>query len=454
MITHHIMKDNQILLYFDYSYELGSFDHKEKKGILKQVYDYLKNTKINIDGKKILLMVGSTLVATLIYTNGMMRLDSIDSMQTNSSQVAVNVDIPKMEDVSNQTDIIEEQLTEKNESEIQIDKNDYQTNEIKPEKNNASSTVVKPEKNNTLVTQSKPEKNHKKDSKVEIEQNNSKQEQADIEKKDDGVLEKKENLVTVYRSNGTILKIEMEEYIVGVVAAEMPASFNVEALKAQAVLARTYALKKQARGEKLTDTVSTQSYIDISQMKVKWGSDYQKYYNKIVSAVTATRGEYLTYNGEYIEAVYHSTSNGYTEDSVNVWGKSYPYLKSVESSWDKSASSYLKINSKETLLIMNMLGINYDENTEISIISRNNSGRVSEIKIGNNIYTGVEFRNILGLRSSDFDLEVNGDILIIITRGFGHGVGMSQYGANGMAKEGYSYKDIINHYYNGVKLNT
>ena len=124
MITHHIMKDNQILLYFDYSYELGSFDHKEKKGILKQVYDYLKNTKINIDGKKILLMVGSTLVATLIYTNGMMRLDSIDSMQTNSSQVAVNVDIPKMEDVSNQTDIIEEQLTEKNESEIQIDKND------------------------------------------------------------------------------------------------------------------------------------------------------------------------------------------------------------------------------------------------------------------------------------------------------------------------------------------
>lgn len=454
MITHHIIKDNQVLLYFDYSYELGSFDRKEKKSILKQIYDYLKNTKINIDGKKILLMVGSTLIATLIYTNGMIKLDSIDSMQTNSSQVVVNVDIPKMEDVSNQTDIIEEQLTEKNESEIQIDKNNNQTNEIKPEKNNASSTVVKPEKNNSSEIVVKPEKNDNKDSKVEIEQNNSKQEQATSEKKDEEVLKNEEKLVTIYRSNGTILKIEMEEYIVGVVAAEMPASFNVEALKAQAVLARTYALKKQSRGEKLTDTVSTQSYIDISQMKAKWGSDYQKYYNKIVGAVNDTKGEYLTYNGQYIEAVYHSTSNGYTEDSVNVWGKSYPYLKSVESSWDRSASSYLKIDNKETSRIMNILGINYDENTEISIISRNNSGRVLEIKIGDNIYTGVQFRNILGLRSSDFDIEVNNDTLTIITRGYGHGVGMSQYGANGMAKEGYSYKDIINHYYNGVKLNT
>lgn len=428
MISSHIVKEDRIILYFDYSFEVGSFDVKEKKSILKQIYDYLKNTKTDFDGKKIMLMLGSTLVATLIYTGGMMKLDNIEQAEVYPIKTVENVDI-----VAN-NDIIEESVEEEKETKVEI------KDEVKVEntKNNIElQSVKKPEtvKQETLKQPISTEK---------------KQESVNVEKAE---KEEKENLVTIYRSNGTVLQIEMEEYIVGVVAAEMPASFNTEALKAQAVIARTYALKKISRGEALTDTVSTQSYIDVSQMKIKWGSDYSKYYNKIVNAVNSTKGEYLTYNGQYIEAVYHSTSNGYTEDSANVWGKSYPYLKSVESSWDKSASSYLKITNKEFDTVMKTLGIEYDENADITIISRNESGRVSEVKIGDNTYSGVELRNLLGLRSADFDIEVKDGNMIIITRGYGHGVGLSQYGANGMAKAGYSYKQIINHYYSDVKIN-
>ena len=261
----------------------------------------------------------------------------------------------------------------------------------------------------------------------------------------------KQQTVTIYRSNGSILEIELEEYIVGVVAAEMPASFSSEALKAQAVVARTYALKRVSTGQKLTDTVSTQAYIDVSQMKQKWGNDFSKYYNKIKKAVEETTGEYITYNGEYINAVYHSTSNGYTEDAKNVWQESYPYLKSVESIWDKNVSSYQRTITKDYNNLLDVTGLS-DENLEINILNRNTSGRVETIQVGNNIYTGVEFRNLLGLRSTDFDIEfVDGNIQIT-TRGYGHGVGMSQYGANEMSKQGYNYRQIIGHYYTGVQI--
>lgn len=435
MITNHIVKDDKIILYFDFSFELGSFEGKEKKSILNQIYDYLKNTKIDFNGKKIMLMLGSTLVATLIYTGGMMKLDSIEP---NESPIIETVEKVEFADNDN---FVEDVMEEKDEEFVETEiKEDEQKSSVEEEPQSMVQESKKEEINKPISST---------ENKMEID---DKKEEHKQEVQEDKV-ESKKNLVTVYRSNGTILQIEMEEYIVGVVAAEMPVSFNIEALKAQAVIARTYALKKASRGEILTDTVSTQSYIDTSQMRSKWGSDYSKYYNKILNAVNNTNGEYLTYNEEYIEAVYHSTSNGYTEDSINVWGKSYPYLKSVESSWDKSASSYLKITNKDFETVLNTLGITYDEDIEVSVVSRNESGRVSEVKIGNNNYTGVELRNILGLRSADFDIEVSDGNMSIITRGYGHGVGMSQYGANGMANNGYSYEDIINHYYKGVKLN-
>ena len=148
--------------------------------------------------------------------------------------------------------------------------------------------------------------------------------------------------ITVYRLNGSVIKLNMTDYLIGVVSSEMPASFNLEALKAQSVLARTYALKAKQTERKLTDTVSTQSYIDIDQMKNKWGNSFNTYYNKIKNAVENTNGEYLSYNGNYIEALYHSTNNGKTESSLDVFGNYYPYLISVSSEYDKNASSYLR----------------------------------------------------------------------------------------------------------------
>ena len=169
-------------------------------------------------------------------------------------------------------------------------------------------------------------------------------------------------------------------------------------------------------------------------------------------AVTSTNNMTIKYNGTYIDAVYHSTSNGKTEDAVHVWGNSVPYLKSVESSWDRNASSYLRTEEKELSALLMLLGIDLSDENSIEIISRNNSGRVSNVRIGNKNYSGVELRNLLGLRSADFDLEVQNNKVIITTRGYGHGVGMSQYGANELAKQGKTWQDIINHYYSNITL--
>lgn len=432
MITNHIIKDDKVILYLDYSFEFASLGSKEKHNFFNKIYDYLKNTKINVDGKKIVLMLGSTLIATLIYTGGMMKLEDVNGNIIQTSNIVETVGTVDFQNtVEEINEEVKEEIIEKKVEQIVKEETTVKKSTNQTSKNTTEAKTTTTAKKNNQPEQASTEDNSKE--KTETKQS--------------------ENLVTVYRSNGTILQIEMEEYLVGVVAAEMPASFNSEALKAQAVIARTYALKKISKGEILTDTVSTQSYIDTNQMKSKWGNEYNKYYNKIVQAVSSTKGEYITYNGEYIEAVYHSTSNGYTEDAKNVWGKSYPYLKSVESSWDKSVSSYLKIETKEFETLLKILGLTIDNDTEISIISRNDSGRVSEVKIGNKSYTGVELRNILGLRSADFDIEINDGIVTIITRGYGHGVGMSQYGANEMAKLGYNYKDIISYYYNGVTIN-
>ena len=126
----------------------------------------------------------------------------------------------------------------------------------------------------------------------------------------------------------------------------MPASFNIEALKAQAIVARTYTMKLIESNRTITDTVTTQSYKDNDALKVMWQESYNTYYNKIKTAVNDTKGIYITYNGNIIDAVYHSTSNGFTEDSINVWGNEFPYLKTVSSPWDTSASSFLTENRK------------------------------------------------------------------------------------------------------------
>lgn len=258
--------------------------------------------------------------------------------------------------------------------------------------------------------------------------------------------------VTVHRSNGSIITIDLEEYIIGVIAAEMPASFNLEALKAQSVIARTYALRAQSIGKTLTDTVSTQAYIDTNQMQAKWGSSYNTYYSKIKSAVESTKGQYLTYNGTYIEALYHSTNNGKTESSFDVFGNYYPYLISVTSEYDKSASSYLRTTTIDLNTISSKLGINLTGDSIIEILSYTDGYNIKQINIAGSTFTGRQVREALGLRSADFDIVINENTANITTRGFGHGVGMSQYGANGMANAGYGYQNILSHYYPGTTL--
>lgn len=430
MISNHIDNEKEVILYLDFNYELGSFNKEKTTSLISNMVDYLKNKKINVDGKKIMLVLGSTLIATFIYANG-----TFKKIETNKSLAPNIVSINSAFDMNS----IKENMKKKNEEEIEItekETTDIVKNEQEQEPTNQNKTVTK------KVESTKTETNKKETNTVKKENTETKQE------------ESKENktYVTIYRKKGTVEQIELEEYLVGVVAAEMPASFNSEALKAQAVLARTYALKKISKGEKLTDTVSTQAYIDKNEMQNKWGNEYSKYYNKIVSAVNSTKGQVVKYNGNYIEALYHSTSNGKTENAKEVWGQDIPYLKSVDSSWDKKTTSYLKIENKEFNTLMKVLGINFDKNTNIEILSRDESGRVSEVKVADKTYTGVEFRTLLNLRSADFDISVTDNGLEIITRGYGHGVGMSQYGANEMAKLGYNYKDIINHYFTNVKI--
>ncbi len=257
--------------------------------------------------------------------------------------------------------------------------------------------------------------------------------------------------VSVKRSNGIVEQIAMEDYLIGVVASEMPASFHEEALKVQSILARTYALKRISKGLILTDTVSTQRYIDVVEMKKMWGSQFDTYYRKIKNAVLKTDGLVMMYQGELIDALYHSTSNGMTEDSQNVWGNAYPYLVSVDSHWDKTVSSYEKTTVIDDSVVLKLFGV-LPQNLDFEILRRNASGRVAQLRIGEKIYSGVEFRNLLGLRSSDFELSVENHQLLIKTKGFGHGVGVSQYGANAMAKEGRDYLSIIKHYYQNVEI--
>lgn len=259
-------------------------------------------------------------------------------------------------------------------------------------------------------------------------------------------------MINLKLNNGSVIQISLEDYIIGVVGAEMPASFQTEALKAQAVAARTYALSRTKNGETLTATTSHQVYKTNEQLKATWGSSFSTYYNKIKSAVEATKGEYISYNGNYIDAVYFSTSNGKTEDAVNVWGESKPYLKSVDSPWDTKVSSFSSSKTLSMSTISNKLGVNLTSASQIIINSKTIGNRVKSVTICGKEFTGVQIRTLLGLRSADFTITQSGQNIVFSTKGFGHGVGMSQYGANEMAKSGKSYRQILTHYYTGVQI--
>lgn len=256
-------------------------------------------------------------------------------------------------------------------------------------------------------------------------------------------------------SNNTISEINLEDYIVGVVAAEMPASFDMEALKAQAVAARTYAMyKKETRNldYDLVIGVSDQAYQNNKQLLDKWGLSFFNYFLKVRDAVLETKNEILTYEGEVINAFYFAMSNGYTENSELVFQEDLPYLNSVPSTWeDESLNNYEVTSSMSKEEFCTSLGITCEQ-IEIKDIEKSNANRVLNITINNQAFEGTTVRQKLGLRSTDFEIEIVDNNVQITTKGYGHGVGMSQYGANGMAKDGYTYEEILKYYYQNTEI--
>lgn len=268
----------------------------------------------------------------------------------------------------------------------------------------------------------------------------------DIPKEKQEIKEEKEIIVTITINNQNIKK-EMDEYLLGVVAGEMPAHFEEEAIKAQVVASRTFVM---SRNLKVDNTTNTQVYLTDKQMREKWKDHYNEYKDKISKAIKDTHNEVMTYEGKYISALFFASSNGYTNNCEDYFSGAKPYLKSVKSEWDlvEDQNNCRKKNFKveELKKIFDINTLSFD------ILSYTESGYVKEIIIGDKSYTGREVRELLGLASSSFKIEYNKNGYTFITSGYGHGVGMSQYGAQGMAKEKKSYKDILNHYYKNIKI--
>ena len=264
--------------------------------------------------------------------------------------------------------------------------------------------------------------------------------------------------IPIMQEDGNIRNMDMEEYLVGVVLAEMPASFEGEALKAQSVAARTYAGKahltggKHGNGAVCTDSSCCQAYMTPEAYLKNGGT--QLGIEKVRGAVSATCGEVLTHEGELIEATYFSCSGGSTEDAQAVWGQAFPYLIAVESPGEEKAEVYRDqvIVPKDKAEML--LGLTLPENPAqwIGVIKRTPGNGVATAEIGGRIFKGTELRTLLGLKSTAMTLAADDRGLIVETRGWGHRVGMSQYGADAMAVTGKSYKEILAHYYPGTLL--
>ena len=259
---------------------------------------------------------------------------------------------------------------------------------------------------------------------------------------------------TINRNSSVdINKIKLENYVIGVVAAEMPATFSFEALKAQAVVSRTFAYKKIFDNKIDYDSLykdKGQAYITIEEMREKWKEDFNKYYDIVIKSVKETSGEIIVYNDKPINSYYFSSSNGFTEDSTAVFEEE-DYLVSVEVPSDINSKEYFAEKNIPLEDFKQKLKINADK-LRITNISRSDTNHVSSIIINEKKYTGIEIRKLLDLRSTDFEIEIIEDDVKITTRGYGHGVGMSQNGANSLALEGKKYEDIINYFYKNVSI--
>ena len=274
------------------------------------------------------------------------------------------------------------------------------------------------------------------------------------------------NIKLLHTKTGEVEEVPIDTYLVNVVSAEMPADFEIEALKAQAVVARTYTIykiqnKKHDNADICDDSACCQAWVSKEERFARWEESVRESnWQKIEQAVNDTKGKIITYEGKLINAFFHSNSGGKTEIPVNVWGGTgYPYLQVVETSGEDNYTQYnseVLLSNEELLEKLKVnysdISIDFNNNDDLKILEYTDSGRVKTVKFGNHNISGTETRSLLGLRSTNFEIiKENGNIKFSV-KGYGHGVGMSQTGANTLAKEGKSYEDIINHFYIGVVI--
>lgn len=285
------------------------------------------------------------------------------------------------------------------------------------------------------------------------------------EQKDSNNSDKEIKLL--HSKTGEVENVNIEEYLCNVVSAEMPASFETEALKAQAIVARTYTMfklnnKKHDNADICDNSACCQAWISKEDRLAKWEeSKRDEYWQKICSVVQQTKGQVIMYNNEPINAFFHSNSGGTTEIPVNVWGgTNYPYLQVVETSGEEAYTQYASEVTIANTDIINKLkekyqdiSIDFSNVEDLKIVEHTESGRVKTVKFGNHKLSGVEVRSIFGLKSTNFEiLKIDNDHMQFKVKGYGHGVGMSQTGADSLAKQGKTAEEIIHHFYSNVNV--
>ena len=294
-------------------------------------------------------------------------------------------------------------------------------------------------------------------------ENNSKQEE---NKEVNYDYSKYGTITLLHKKTGQTEQVNIDEYLCNVVSAEMPASYEIEALKAQAIVARTYTIfkilnKKHDNTDICDDSTCCQAWISKEDRFAKWEENQRESnWQKICDAVNNTKGKIITYNNTPINAFFHSNSGGKTEIPVNVWGGTgYPYLQSVETSGEDGYTQYASevILSQEDLINKlkqkySDISIDFSNQDDLKILEYTEGGRVKTVKFGNHEISGVETRTLLGLRSANFEIMKEANNIKFSVKGYGHGVGMSQTGADSLAKQGKVAEEIVCHFYTGVEI--
>lgn len=259
-----------------------------------------------------------------------------------------------------------------------------------------------------------------------------------------------EDILVMVELDGEARELCLKEYLLGVLMGEMPGAFPLEALKAQAVAARTFTLRRVEQGGLLSDDPAVcQAYADPAGARGKWGENWEAYLEKMKEAVESTDGQVLTYEGKLISATYFSCSGGKTESAQAVWGGDVPYLVSVDSPGEEDGAAY---DSQVSVPLEEFLSRLEIEKPAVSAVTYTEGGGVDTVTLDGKTVDGTEFRSLFGLRSTMFIMEITETSVDFTVRGFGHRVGMSQYGAKAMAEAGKSYEEILTWYYTGVEL--